>query len=44
LYECAECGMKYRDEEMTEKCRAWCAEHKNCNLDIIQHAVEGEGV
>jgi predicted Zn-ribbon and HTH transcriptional regulator len=44
LYECQECGMKYRDKELAEKCRAWCAKHKSCNLDIIKFAVEEEGL
>lgn len=40
LYQCEECGLKYESEKIAEKCRAWCGEHKSCNLDIIKHAVQ----
>lgn len=40
LYQCEECGLKYENEEIAEKCQAWCKEHKSCNLDIIKDAVE----
>lgn len=40
LYQCEECGLKYEDKEIAEKCQAWCAEHKSCNLDFIKYAVE----
>jgi len=40
LYQCEECGFKYADEEWAEKCQAWCKEHKSCNLEIIEHAVD----
>lgn len=39
LYQCEECGLKYAEKETAEKCQAWCAEHKSCNLDIIKSAV-----
>lgn len=38
-YRCAECGLRYREKDMAERCQAWCAEHKSCNLEIIRHAV-----
>jgi hypothetical protein len=40
LFQCEECGFKYREREMAEKCQAWCAEHKSCNLEIISNAVD----
>ena len=40
LYQCEECGLKYADKEIAEKCQAWCSEHKSCNLDIIKNAVK----
>ncbi|HEX9721842.1 MAG TPA: hypothetical protein VGA53_01115 [Candidatus Paceibacterota bacterium] len=40
LYVCEECGFTYAEREWAEKCQAWCAEHKSCNLDIITHALE----
>lgn len=39
LYQCEECGFKYRERDMAEKCQAWCKEHQSCNLDIIKYAV-----
>jgi hypothetical protein len=43
LYQCEECGFKYEEREWAEKCQAWCGEHKSCNLEIIEHAVENNG-
>lgn len=40
LYQCEECGLKYEDKKIAEKCQAWCREHKSCNLDLIKHAVK----
>ena len=42
LYQCEECGFKYREKEWAEKCQAWCAEHKSCNLGITQYAIQDE--
>lgn len=38
LYQCGECGLKYADKAIAEKCEAWCRKHKSCNLEIIKHA------
>lgn len=38
LYRCSECGFRYKDKEIAEKCQIWCKEHKSCNLDIIKYA------
>ena len=40
LYNCAECNMDYSDADWAKKCAERCKEHKSCNLDIIQHAVQ----
>jgi len=42
LFQCEECGMKYAEKEIAEKCEAWCREHKSCNLDIIKYATTEE--
>lgn len=42
-YVCEECGLTYQEKEWAEKCQAWCAEHKSCNLDIVAHAVDWGG-
>ena len=39
LYQCKECGLRYRKKETAEKCESWCKEHKSCNLDIIKDAI-----
>lgn len=38
LYQCEECGFRYKDKEWAEKCEAWCREHHSCNLEITAHA------
>ncbi len=40
LFVCAECGMKYRNEEFAKKCENYCRENQACNLDIVKHSVE----
>lgn len=42
LYQCEECGLKYREKETAQMCQAWCGEHKSCNLEIIKNAVNNE--
>jgi len=39
LYECKECGMKYKDKKIRDRCQKWCRKNKSCNLDIIKYAV-----
>lgn len=40
LYECAECGLHYKDAEIARQCEAWCREHQSCNLEITRFSVE----
>jgi len=42
LYVYEECGLRYRDRGMAEKCEAWCKNYGSCNLEITSHAVEFE--
>lgn len=42
LFQCPECGLHYRDQEIAKKCETWCREHNSCNLELIKHAVESE--
>ncbi len=44
LYQCPECGLHYEDEKIAKQCEAWCSEHKSCNLEITQYAVENKYV
>ena len=39
-YQCGECGFWYKDKKISEKCQAWCKEHKSCNLEIIKHSIK----
>lgn len=40
IYQCEECGLKYKEKGTAEKCELWCREHKSCNLEIIKEAIE----
>jgi hypothetical protein len=40
FYQCAECGLHYRDKETAKQCEEWCKEHNSCNLEITRHSVE----
>jgi len=40
LYVCGECGYRYKEKSIAEKCEAWCSEHNSCNLEIIKNAVK----
>lgn len=40
IFACPECGLSYHEAEWAKKCAAWCKEHKSCNMEITQHAVE----
>ncbi len=40
IYQCAECGLHYSDENIMRQCLAWCSEHKSCNLNITKNAIE----
>lgn len=42
LYQCPECGLKYKEKEWAEKCEGWCSVHKSCNLEITAHAAKNE--
>ena len=44
LYQCPECGLKYKEKEWAEKCGAWCKEHKSCNLEITAHSEKEETI
>ena len=40
LYQCEECKLLYKDEEIANKCEQWCKRTHSCNLEIIKHAVK----
>ncbi|MBI2459748.1 MAG: hypothetical protein HYV53_04335 [Parcubacteria group bacterium] len=40
IYQCQECGLKYQEKEIAEKCYNWCKKYQSCNLDIIKHAIK----
>ncbi len=39
LFVCGECGLKYAEREIAQKCEKWCATNHSCNLEIIKKAV-----
>ena len=39
LYQCFECGLKYKEKEWADKYQAQCVKYKSCNLEIIKHAL-----
>jgi len=40
VFACGECGLAYAQKAIAERCQAWCAKHKSCNLGIIRHALD----
>lgn len=40
VYECLECGLHYKSEEIVKQSRKWCAEYKSCNMSITNHSLE----
>ena len=40
LFECIECGMKYKNKDWAQKCENWCKEHHTCHIEIIKHAIQ----
>lgn len=42
IYECPECRMHYRNQEIAKQCEEFCKTHKMCNLEITKHSLEHE--
>lgn len=42
VFQCQECGLHYRTENMAKKCQAFCKANKACSLEIAKKAVEYE--
>jgi len=40
LYQCSICKIWYKEKEWAKKCKAWCKEHKSCNLEITRYAIK----
>ena len=39
-FQCSDCGMFYKSEGWARKCEQFCRKHKQCNLEIIKHAID----
>ncbi len=39
MFVCPECGYMYREQNLADKCEAWCKEHNSCNLEITKHGI-----
>lgn len=42
LFQCPECGLHYKDNELAKKCEAFCKEHNACSMEIAPQATENE--
>jgi len=42
VFQCPECGLHYRDQELAKQCEIYCKEHKACSMEIAPQAVENE--
>lgn len=42
IYQCPECGLHYRSEEIAKQCEEFCKKHKACSMEIAPHAIENE--
>lgn len=40
LYECADCGLHYKDPQKADECYQFCTTYQACNLKITRHSVE----
>ncbi|HEX7368560.1 MAG TPA: hypothetical protein VF261_02795 [Candidatus Saccharimonadales bacterium] len=40
IHTCPECGLHYTDKALAQKCKAWCRQHRSCNLEIAKLSVE----
>ncbi len=38
-YQCDDCGLKYKEKNIAEKCEAWCKKHHSCNIEITKNAI-----
>ena len=39
---CEECNMRYKTEELAQKCEDFCRKNKSCSIEIIKHAIKDE--
>jgi len=42
IFQCQECGLHYRSEDLAKKCQAFCKANKACSMEIAKKAVEYE--
>lgn len=42
LYQCPECGLHYRSQQIAKQCEEFCKIHKMCSIEIASQAVENE--
>jgi len=40
VFECAECGLRYRDQRIAQRCEDWCKRFDSCNLEITSNSIE----
>ncbi len=42
VYQCPECGLHYRQQQIAKQCEEYCKTHNACSMEIASHAVENE--
>ncbi len=42
VFQCPECGLHYRGQQIVKQCEAFCKKHKACSMEIATQAVENE--
>jgi hypothetical protein len=40
LFQCEECGFKFKNKETAQKCEDFCKKYKSCNTELIKEAIE----
>jgi|AntRauTorcE11897_2_1112592.scaffolds.fasta_scaffold04992_3 hypothetical protein len=43
IFQCPECGSKYKEKEWADKCEDWCKDHgTSCDLEVVKYAIMKE--
>lgn len=40
LFQCPECGLHYRQQEIAKQCEEFCKAHNACSIEIMRHSIE----
>lgn len=42
FFQCPECELHYRSQEIAKKCEEFCKAHNACSVEITRYAIELE--